>query len=128
MRKTLLKFIKKLAIFTIIVGLISFVITFFISEKYLSPAMPYLLLFYFTITFFTYYLTVKALSVKTSQYTNFFMISVFGKLLIYISIIIIYAFANISDIVGFIITFFVFYLLFTTFETIEVIKVQRSHK
>lgn len=126
MNTVFFKFIKKLSIYTLIIALISFVLTYYIPEKYMSPAMFYLLAFFFIVAAFTYYLAIKALSKRTSRYANFFMISVFAKLLLYISIIVIYAFANASDIVGFIFVFFVYYLLFTVFETVEVIKVQKT--
>ncbi len=128
MRTPFIKFVKKLAIYTLIIVLLAYLVSLFIPAKYLSPAMPYLLVFFFLVAAFTYHLALNAMNKKTSRYANFFMISVFAKLLLYIAVILIYAFANTADIVGFIFIFFIYYLLFTVFETMEVIKVQKSPK
>ena len=128
MKTILNKYLKKLVILTLIIGLISFVLAFYLPKQNVSPAMPFLLGFFFCVAAITYYLAVSALEKKTSKYANFYMISVFAKLLIYVAIIVIYAFVNIGDIISFIITFFVYYLLFTSFETIEILKAQKMNK
>ena len=119
------KYLKKLVIFTLMVGALSLITAYYMPQKLVSPAIPYLILFFFIIATVTYYLALRAFTQKTSRYANFFMISVFAKLLLYVFVIIIYAFINTGDIVNFIIHFFVFYLLFTVFETIEIIKAQK---
>lgn len=119
------KFLKKLVIYTLIVGLIAFMAAYYMPERIVSPALPYIILFFFAVALITYYLALNAFSKKSSRYANFFMISVFAKLMLYVTIIIIYAFINAGDIVSFILTFFIVYFLFTTFETIEIIKAQR---
>ena len=119
------KFIKKLIIFTLVIGLLSFVVAFFMPAKFVSHTIPFIIIFFFAITLLTYFFAVKAFTHRTSLFANFFMISVFAKLILYVAIIMIYAFSNAGDIVSFILTFFVFYLLFTSFETIEIIKAQK---
>lgn len=121
-------FVKKLVIFTLLIGLIAFIVGFFIPKQFMTPSIPYLLIFFFAVTAFTFYLALNAFTQKTSRFANFFMISVFAKLLLYVSIIIIYAFINTSDIISFIITFFVFYVLFTSFETFAIIKAQKANR
>jgi hypothetical protein len=128
MKTILNKYLKKLIILTLIIGLISFVVAFYMPQQYVSPAMPFLLAFFFCVAAFTYYLALNALVKRTSRFANFYMISVFAKLLVYVAIIVIYAFVNVADIVSFIITFFVYYLLFTSFETIEILKAQKLNK
>jgi hypothetical protein len=119
------KFIKKLALYTLIVGLIAFIAAFYLPDKFVSPALLYIVIFFFVISALTYYLAIKAFSHKTSRYANFFMITVFAKLMLYVTIIIIYAFVNAGDIVSFILTFFIVYFLFTIFETVEIFKAQK---
>ncbi len=125
MNPIFVKFLKKLAIYTLLVGLIAFIAAFNLPDKFVSPALLYIILFFFAISVITYYLAIKAFSHKTSRYANFFMITVFAKLILYVSIIIIYAFINAGDIVSFILTFFIVYFLFTIFETIEIFKAQK---
>lgn len=121
-------FIKKLVIFTLIIGIISFTVGSFVPKQFMTPSLPYLLIFFFAVTAFTFYLALNAFIQKTSRFANFFMISVFAKMLLYVLIIIIYAFINISDIISFIITFFIFYILFTSFETLAIIKAQKANR
>jgi len=121
-------FIKKLVIFTLIIGLVSFIVGSFVPKQFMTPSLPYLLIFFFAVTAFTFYLALNAFTQKTSRFANFFMISVFAKMLLYVTIIIVYAFINISDIISFIITFFVFYVLFTSFETFAIIKAQKANR
>ncbi len=128
MKTVLNRYLKKLIILTLIIGLISFVLAYYMPQEYVSPAIPFLLGFFFLVAATTYYLAISALKKKTSRYANFYMISVFAKLLLYVAIIVIYAFINIGDIISFIITFFIYYLLFTSFETIEILKAQKMNK
>lgn len=120
-------FMKKLLIFTLVVGLISFVLAFFLPDNLVSPAMPFILLFFFIINAITMNIVLKTLAKKTSSFVNFFMISIFAKLMLYILIIVIYAFANVGDIVSFIITFFIYYLAFTIFELYAILKAQKEN-
>ena len=128
MKTFLNQFVKKLIILTLFVGLLSFGATYLIPKQFVSPALPYLLIFFFGVSTYTFYLALKAFSQKTSRHANFFMISVFAKLLIYVAVIIAYAFINTGDILNFILTFFVYYLIFTVFETLQILKVQKLKK
>ncbi len=120
-------FIKKLLIYTLIIGFLSLVLAFFLPDKIVSPAMPFLLLFFLIVNAVTMNIVLKTLAKKTSRFVNFFMISIFAKLMLYILIIVVYAIADVGDIVSFIITFFIYYLAFTVFELFAILKAQKEN-
>ncbi len=128
MKSDYLQYLKKLLIYSAIIAVIAFVLAFFLPDNFVSPAMPFLLVFFIAVSLLTHYFVLKTMVKKMSLFVNFFMISIFVKLIIYIAIIVIYGLMNKHDMIPFVITFFVFYLLFTLFELIAVLKVQKNHK
>lgn len=128
MKSDYLQYLKKLLIYSAIIAVIAFVLAFFLPDNFVSPAMPFLLVFFVAVSLLTHYFVLKTMVKRMSLFVNFFMISIFVKLIIYIAIIVIYGLMNKYDMIPFVITFFVFYLLYTLFELIEVLKIQKNHK
>ena len=128
MKSDYLQYLKKLLIYSAIIAVIAFVIAFFLPDNFVSPAMPFLLVFFVAVSLLTHYFVLKTMVKRMSLFVNFFMISIFVKLIVYIAIIIIYGLMNKHDMIPFVITFFVFYFLYTLFELIAVLKVQKNHK
>lgn len=115
-------FMKRLFVFATIIGLLSFLSTLALPSEFVSLAMPYLLLFFFAITAGSHYLVLNAIKQRASRFINFFMISIFVKLVFYSILIVLYALVNKEDVIPFAITFFLYYLCFTVFELIEILK------
>ena len=122
MNPVYLSFMKRLFVFTAIIGLLSFLSSMVLPSDYVSIAMPYLLLFFFAITSGSHYLVLNAIKQRTSRFINYFMISIFVKLVFYSILIALYAMVNKEDVIPFIIVFFIYYLCFTIFELIEILK------
>jgi len=128
MKSEYILYLKKLLIFSAMIAVVSFVIAFFLPQEYVSPSMPFLLVFFVAVSLLTHYFVLKTMTKRMSQFVNFFMISIFVKLLLYITIIVIYGLTNTADLIPFVVTFFVFYLLYTLFELIAVLKLQKGNK
>ncbi len=128
MKSLYISFLKKTLIFSAIIAVVAFVTAFFLPDNLVTPAMPFLLLFFVSISLITHYMVIKSFAKRMSQFANFFMISIFVKLLLYIAIIVVYAILNPKDLLPFVITFFVFYLFYTLFELVEILKVQKAQK
>ncbi len=128
MNSDYLQYLKKLLIYSAIIAIVSFVLAFFLPDEYVSPSMPFLLLFFIAVSLLTHYFVLKTVAKRTSQFVNFFMISIFVKLILYIAIIVIYGLTNTADLIPFVITFFIFYLLYTLFELVAVLKLQKNLK
>ena len=113
-------FLKNLLIFTGVLSAIVFAICFFLlPENFITPALPYLIIFFFLVTLAIHYTLLLASEKRTSKFVNYFMLTTFLKLVFYIIIMIVYALLNKSDAIHFIITYFILYVVFTAFELIS---------
>lgn len=128
MKSDYILYLKKLLAFSAIIAIISFVLAFFLPENFVSPAMPFLLAFFVSISLLTHYFVLKTMVKRMSLFVNFYMISIFVKLILYVAIIAIYGIINKQDLMPFVITFFIFYLLYTIFELTAVLKLQKNQK
>ena len=122
MKASYFTFAKNTFFFTIILALICFIISYFLPVKYITPALPYLFIFFFSVTLFVHYVLMKACEKRMSKFVNFFMLATFLKLMLYIMILVIYVLFNRSDAIPFILTFFILYLFFTVFEIISILS------
>lgn len=111
-------FLKKLLIYSFILAIAGFLTASFLPEPYITPALPYLFFFFFSVTLIVHLILLKVSQKKGSGFINFFMLLTFGKLLFFLTIILIYALLNRADAVRFILSFFVLYVFFTAFEVV----------
>jgi hypothetical protein len=119
MKQTYNIFLKKLLLYTLFIGLTGVVFAYVMPARYLTPHWPYLIVFFFSVTLLVHYILLKATLKKTGAFINLFMLLTFGKLIFFLTIMLIYAFTNRDDAPRFIITFFILYLLFTIFEVYQ---------
>jgi len=112
------EFLRKLLIFTLLVGLAAFLIAFMIPSQYISPALPFLFFFFFSVTLIVHLILVRVSEKKAPGFINYFMLLTFGKLIFFLTIILIYALTNRNDAVPFIISFFLLYVFYTAFEVV----------
>lgn len=118
-------FLKKLLIFTFILAAIGFTIANFLPDKYVTPTLPFLFAFFLAVTIIVHYALMKVSEKKTPAFSNYFMLLTFGKLIFYLTIILIYAFVNREDLLQFAITFFILYIFYTGFEVVVSLKYTR---
>ena len=119
-----IRFTRSLILFSIIIALLSFGAMYLLPANYITPMLPYILIFFLIISLAVYYFIEKAVAVRFSLFTNYFMIATMLKIIIYLAIIIIYAFTNKYDAIPFILTFFLFYVGYTTFEVIWMLRMR----
>lgn len=125
MNPHLKRFSIRLLIATVLAALVTFLINNQLPAEWVSPAWPYLLLFFLVTNISLYSLYIRAKEKKLSSFTNFFMLATFLKLLLYLVIIIVYLLYNREDVIPFLLTFFVYYVLFTVLEVNAVSKVSK---
>jgi len=111
-------FLRKLLIYTVIIGILSSVFIFLLPDGYITPTLPYLIFFFFSVTLIVHLVLIKVSEKKTPSFINYFMLLTFGKLIFFLTIILIYALLNRDDAIPFILSFFVLYLLYTAFEVV----------
>jgi hypothetical protein len=117
-------FLKKTINLTLSLFVFYAVILFSLPGKYISPAIPVIILFFAIFTSLIFYYQIKAILKKTSKFVNFFLIATVLKLMLFLVLVLVYALLNKGDAVNFIISFFVIYLVFSAFELVQLLKVQ----
>ncbi len=129
MRSNFLIFVKRLIIFSLIIMIISLAVSYFIPKIYITPSLPYLIIFFFSVTAVVYYYIIKASEQRFARFVTVFMLTTFLKLMLYLTVLLIYIFLiSRKNSVPFIAAFFIYYLLFTIFETVYILIVTKNNK
>ncbi len=123
-----INFLRKLLIYTIILAVTGYVIVYFLPDKYISKKLPYLYLFFMSITGVVHYILLRISLKRETSFANYFMLLTFGKLIFFLSIILIYALINREDAPQFIISFFILYVFYTAFEVVLSLSQTKSRK
>ncbi len=122
MRFHYISFLRRLFFFTLLLAALGFAISLFLPDAYRTPALPYLYVFFFSVTLLVHYILLKVSLKKANSFINIFMLLTFGKLIFFLSVILVYALLNRDDAPRFIISFFILYLFFTVFEVLQSLK------
>ena len=120
------KYVLKLFIFTILIGLIGAVLFLAFFKNYYLPVFPWLLIFFFLITFLAHIFFLIVTKRNISRFASMFMLFSMLKMLVYIIFIVIYLLINRDNTIPFLITFFSGYLLFSIFEVKSFISYQKN--
>jgi len=128
MQFNLVTFLRKLIIFTLIIGAAGFGIVQLLPPEYITPTLPFLYVFFFALTIIVHYVLLQVSRKRTTQFSNYFMLLTFGKLIFLLSIILVYFLLYREDVLPFGIAFFVLYILFTTFEVMQSLAMANSRK
>ena len=126
MRTHYIDFLKRLLIFSLILGVITFGIAFFLPPKAITPVLPFLFLFFISVTLTGYYLLIKAAGKKFIKFLNYYLLTTTLKLLLFIAILVGYIMLNKEDAGPFGISFFILYLLYSVFEVVSLVSYSRS--
>lgn len=121
-----LLFLKKLLIYSAVLGFLVLLSWFIFPEKYFSPALPFLFIFFIAITFISYWLLVRSSQVKIVRFINMYLLITTVKLILFISILVIYILLNKKDAVSFGFSFFGLYLVYTIFEVISLVNYSKN--
>ena len=114
-------FIKHLCLLTIA----TFAVSVFLRH-YLTVWWPALMLFFFIVSLVMYFLSEKAKKKDMRKFANFYMASTVVKMVVYLTIIFVYAVSFKSDGKNFAITFLAYYLVFSIFETYKLSRKEKK--
>lgn len=114
-------FIVKISIFTLIIIAISTGLFSTILRSLHFGFYPYQIFLIAIVTTFGHLWVLKATGLNTRKFTTTFMASVTFKLLIYLTFMLVYLMIDHSQVVIFVLTFFILYIIFTIFEVIQVL-------
>ncbi|OQX78633.1 MAG: hypothetical protein B6D64_06145 [Bacteroidetes bacterium 4484_276] len=121
-------FVINALIVTASISLLYVLALLYLPAIYISPAIPWIIIFFLIITLSIFYFQLMASIKRVSKFVNVFMVAIGLKLIAFLIIIALYAFLNKADAINFIISFFIIYLIFTVFEILQLLKVQNSLK
>lgn len=120
-------FLRKLLIFSLITGLAGFGIWWAVPGAWRTPAYPFLVVFFFSVTLLQHFWLFRSPGERFVRFANRYMIVTFVKIFFFLGLILAYVLlVNRTDAIPFTVTFFVLYLVFTVFEVIEVLKAGKA--
>lgn len=126
MDKTFQKFSKQIIFVSLITAALTYGLSFFIPVHFISNSWPFILLFFLSISLLVHRFLLKKANGNHGKFINAFLLTTTIKLLLFLSVILIYVLLNRADAIGFILTFFVYYLIFTFFEIFSILKFLRQ--
>ncbi|MCD4735179.1 MAG: hypothetical protein K8R53_03990 [Bacteroidales bacterium] len=116
------KFFRFLLVYTLVLALAGFLVSWIVPDKYITPTLPFLYVFYFSLTLIIHKILLKFSNLRPTRFINYFMILTVGKLLFLLVIILIYSLLNREDAIQFILAFFILYVFYTVIELYQNLK------
>lgn len=122
MQNLFLSYLKKIIIYTFSLVLIAFLIYWLIPQEYQTLLLPYIFIFFFVLTTLVHFILIKNAYNEPSKFIRWFMSASMIKLIIHITIMIVYALNFKTNAKIFILTYSFFYLFYTGFEIYIIIS------
>lgn len=126
MKNNIFRFLIKLSVFTIIILSITFGLNYVLPQSWLTPVMPFLVLFFAIITAIVYIVVKKATEKRFNRFVLLFNLSTFIKLIIYVGALMLYIFLVPDDAIPFVAAFFILYIFFTVFEIALLLRSEKK--
>lgn len=112
------KFSFRIIVFSVIVAGMSLLFQW-LCPQYATPALPFIVLFFFLMTLFTMYIVLRSDDGQNGKkFVSSYMISRTVKILSCLLFLLLYMFLNQEDALRFSIAFLVIYFLYAIFEII----------
>ena len=128
MKSVILNFLQKLVVFSSILSVFGVGFILILPGNCISPALPFMFLFFPLVTMASYFILINATSKKFIRFLNYFLGTTMIKLFTFIGLIIIYILLNKKDAVPFVLSFFILYLCFTIFEVVQIISYSKKEE
>jgi hypothetical protein len=117
------QFAYRLTIYALVISTLAVIAFLFLPVSSHTPALAFIIPFFFVVTLISHYLSLKATEKKPAGFINAYMAQNILKLFLYIAVMLAYVFLiNRVDAVNFIVTYFIFYVVFTVFEIYHIQK------
>ncbi len=109
-------FVKHLSVFSGILFLVYGAFAILLPDKYISKAFWGFIPFFYIVVFVSKWSMHKLSGRSAKKFSMIYVQTTFFRFLLYITVLLLYAFNFPEDAKAFIITFFVFYFAYTIFE------------
>jgi hypothetical protein len=117
-----LTLLKRLLIFSLILGSIAVVLFFLLPSKFITPMLPFLFPFFIAVTLISSYILIRSLQKKFIKYLNVYLLTTVVRLFLYVGVMVTYILLNKPDLFPFSISFFILYLCYTVFEVVWLVS------
>ena len=121
-----LSFLKKLLVFSLIPGSVGAVLYLTLPRQFITPVLPFLFLFFISVTLISAYVLIGSSRKKFIKYMNVFLLTTVVKLFLFVAVMVAYVFFNKSDLIPFTISFFILYLFYTVFEVTWLVSFSKT--
>ncbi|MEI6436438.1 MAG: hypothetical protein WCP32_16540 [Bacteroidota bacterium] len=121
-----LKYLRQLLYFSAAVGTVAALLSFILPKTFISPALPFLFLFFISTSLLSFYFLLKSTGKRLIRFVNAFLLTILLKLILYVGVMVAYALLNRNDAVPFLVSFFILYLIYMVFETVFIIQYSRN--
>ena len=121
-----LTFLRRILVFSIILGLLATGIGFLAPARVITPTLPYLFVFFIAVTLVGYYFILRSVHTKFIKFINSYLLVTVVKLFLFIGVIFLYLLHNRQDAAPFAISFFVLYLCYMIFEVVNLVSFFKS--
>lgn len=125
MKSVFIGYLKQLLVFSGIIGGITLILTLIVPVPYLSPALPFIIIFFISTSLLSFYYLIRSAGKRFIKFVNTFLLIIIIKLFIYAGVMIVYVLINRGDAIPFLLGFFILYLCYTIFEAVCIIKYSR---
>lgn len=116
-----LAFLRRLLVFSAILGIIATSLYFLLPLKFISPALPFLFVFFIVVTLAGYYFLLRSTGKTFITFVNYYLVITVIKLFLFIGVIFLYLILNRADAVPFAISFLILYLFYLVFEAVNLV-------
>ena len=119
MKPELKPFLIRLSLLTIVLMIMAMVLIYTLPEGFVSPSLPFVILYFFFVTLIVHVVTIKATRHSPRQFISYFMATTFIKFFLYVVTVLGYVYFFREDLIPFVISFFVLYIIYTIFEVVS---------
>ena len=123
---TLKKIIRYLSVLTSLLALLSLILEKTVTFLNNYGGWAFILLFMYAATLSILVFLFNQSKKKNSSFINGFMLASFGKMLVYIAIILVYSFVNPQDLIQFVLFFLVYFMFYLILEVVVLLKLNKE--
>jgi len=126
MNKSFGGFLIKAGIIAIMLSATAFSMLGKYTQSFTASRFHFFNVFVFVVTAIVHYLLMKQSTNRPQKFINSFMLSITAKLMLFVIVIVAYAFTHKPQAPAFIVSFFIMYIVYTSLEVIEILGFLKS--
>jgi len=123
MEMTFKKTAVQFTAFTLLIIPATLLVDFLIPSLKASDNWPAILFFMYLFTMGVLYLLVSSVKKRMVRFVNTYLLVSFGKMMLYVVIMFVYAWLNPANAVPFILTFLAYYIIFLIYEVVVLLHI-----